>query len=268
MPGAEYLEAILLGVIQGITEFLPVSSSSHLMICSELIHSGNGKKFDSESSSQMTVALHLGTLFSILVVYRKDLLPAFRNVRLVGAILLTTLPLVVVALFAKDFIDKELQTSLVAGCGLLVTAGFLAISQRASSGEKTAETLGWWSVLLVGLSQAMAIIPGISRSGSTISSGLLCGLRKEEAARFSFMIAVPAIAGAVILKTRDMLKGEGGAHSLDVLFVGILVSFLVGVVTLRGLIRLVTNSKLYWFAWYCAAVGSATIIWQLIKIYG
>jgi undecaprenyl-diphosphatase len=267
MPGSEYWEAILLGVIQGIAEFLPVSSSGHLVIVTELLHGLTGRKVDPESSLQLNVALHLGTLFSILVVYRRDLLRVLQNFRLCVAISLATVPLVLVVLVAHDFVETTLQTPWAAGIGLFVTAGLLIMAHRAQPGEGKAETMSWPSVAVVSLSQALAIVPGISRSGSTISSGLMCGLRREEASRFSFLIAIPAIAGAVVWTGVKIFRGEGGGHSIDVLLIGAVVAFLVGLLALRWLIRIVTAGRLHWFAWYCAVVGSLTVIWQAVVTF-
>ncbi|GAB4152983.1 MAG: undecaprenyl-diphosphate phosphatase [Planctomycetaceae bacterium] len=262
---SEYLKAILLGVIQGVAEFLPISSSGHLVISSELMQSATGRPLDVRASLQMNVALHLGTLISILVVYRRDLTHIVRDFRMCVRLAVATAPIVLLVLVAHDFIESTLQTAWVSAGGLFVTAGLLSISQRVRTRDLSSEKLPWTSVVLIGISQAIAIVPGISRSGSTISGGLMCGLRRDEASRFSFLIAIPAIAGAVVWETRKILQGEGGGNSPDVLLLGAMTAFIVGLLALRLLIRMVNAGRLHWFAWYCVVVGTATFTWLSLR---
>lgn len=261
----DYLDAVLLGVVQGVAEFLPISSSGHLVIVGALLRESRGQEFDPQSNLQLNVAVHLGTLFSILVVYRRDLLAVLRNMRLCLFIVLATLPVVVVGLSLKNAIESHLFTPLVAGVCLFVTAGLLAWAERSPVGESTTDTMTAKQAGIIGLFQALAILPGVSRSGSTISAGLLAGMKPDDAARFSFFIAIPAIAGAVVLKAKDMLDGTGGDTPLPVLLVGAAVAFAVGWLSLRGLLGLVRRRQLQWFAWYCALAGAATVVWQLAK---
>ncbi len=268
MSATEFWNVIFLGVVQGITEFLPISSSGHLVIFSELIHIRTGREVDPESNLQLIVALHFGTLISIAVVYWRDMLRTIRSPRMCGLIVVATLPVVALYLVVHDFLEQTTQTPLAAGIGLFVTAALLTVAHRANRGEREWETMSWKTAGVVGLFQAVAIVPGISRSGSTISAGLFLGLRRDEAARFSFLIAIPAIAGAVVLTGKDILAGEGGGNSLAVLLIGAVVSFVVGLLALRWLIRLVNQQRLHWFAWYCAAAGTLTVGWQLFVIFG
>ena len=262
-PLEAYLEAIGLGIIQGIAEFLPISSSGHLVIASAVIHQVTGRVVDPDSNLQMTVALHLGTLLSILAVYRRDLQKLLGQPRLCLEIVVATIPIAIVGFTLKDAIKAHLFNPLAAGFCLWVTAAVLFVGRRADRDELAVENAGWARSVLIGLFQAVAIVPGISRSGSTIAGGLIVGLRREAATTFSFLIAIPAIAGAVVLTSKDILEGQGGDNSLGVLAVGAFVSFVVGFFALRWLIRLVSQRKLHWFAWYCLAVGTATILWQL-----
>jgi len=259
-----YLEAVGLGIIQGISEFLPISSSGHLVIVSEVIHQLTGRQVDPESNLQMTVALHLGTLLSILVVYRRDLRNLIRQPRLCLAIVAATIPIVIVGFTLKDAIKTHLFNPLAAGCGLWLTAGLLFCGQRADRDELSLPSVGWKRSVVIGLFQAVAIVPGVSRSGSTIAGGLIVGLRRDAATTFSFLIAIPAIAGAVVLTAKDIFEGQGGDNSLGVLAVGAFVSFVIGFFALRWLIRLVSQRKLHWFAWYCLCAGTAAVLWQLI----
>jgi len=263
MAGEDYLEAVLLGIVQGIAEFLPISSSGHLVIAGELVQRFTGRTVDPESNLQLNVALHLGTLFSILAVYRRDLPAVLRNMRLCGLIVLATVPVGIVGLLLKDTIEEHLLNPLAAGVCLFVTAGMLALAERTAGGETPLQKLTVLQAAVVGLFQAIAILPGVSRSGSTISGGMLTGLKPEDAARFSFLIAIPAIGGAVVLTFKSMLEGKGGDNPLPVLLAGAMVAFLVGWGSLRGLIGLIRRRQLRWFAWYCALAGTATVVWQV-----
>jgi undecaprenyl-diphosphatase len=261
MPVWDYINAIILGIIQGITEFLPISSSGHLVIAGELL--------DQHENFQMTVALHVGTLFSILVVYRDDLKLLLTRRRVCQAIVLATLPLVAIGLCLsmseqiKSLLDALFSNVLLAGCGLLVTAGVLVVGQRMERSSQALEEITTRQAVIVGLFQAMALVPGISRSGSTIAGGLICGLRRDAATTFSFFIAIPAIAGGGVLAAKEVWEGNGSGSSVGVLLVGASVAFVVGLFALRWLIRIVSQQRLHWFAWYCAAAGTATIVWQL-----
>jgi len=265
MDETDILRAILLGVVQGITEFLPVSSSGHLVIVNDLLQRWTDKQVDPESNLQLNVAVHLGTLFSILVVYRRDLPGVLRNVRLGALIVLATVPVAVMGLLFKDVIETHLLNPLSAGISLLLTATLLMIAERVRGGEARMESLTVRQAGIIGLFQAVAIVPGVSRSGSTISGGLLTGMKPEEAARFSFLIAIPAIAGAVVLTTKDILDGEAQENTLTVLLVGAAVAFLVGWLSLHWLIGVVRRRRLRWFAWYCGIAGTAAIIWQVVE---
>jgi undecaprenyl-diphosphatase len=251
-----YLETILLGVVQGITEFLPISSDGHLAILQAVL----GAKLD---SMQLTVALHVGTLASILVVYAKDLPAVLRQPRICLAIVIATLPVVAVGFLLKDLIEQAFAATIWAGVGLCFTAVLLALTRRVERGERTLEQITWRDALIVGLFQAIAPLPGVSRSGSTIFAGLLSGLTREASANFSFLIAIPAIGGATVLYSRELLGSAPGDTAAGPLMAGMAISFVVGVAALRLLLRLVVRKKLAIFAWYCAVLGTAVIVWQL-----
>lgn len=260
-------EAIILGIVQGIAEFLPVSSSGHLVIVDHLLFP-DADLSQSAEKLELNIALHLGTLFSILVVYRKDLWAILYQPRQMAAIVIATIPIVIIGLTLKDQIESAFNTPLIAGCGLLVTATLLFLTrffQREESdfaGNGASPSL--FKAVLIGAFQAIAIVPGISRSGSTITGGLLVGLTNTSAARFSFLIAIPAISGAAILSGKDMLEEGKPIENLMPLFVGLVTAFIVGLVSLNWLLKLITKGRLHWFAPYCATVGIATIIWQLL----
>lgn len=247
-----YWETILLGLIQGIAEFLPISSSGHLVIFESLLGG-------SSENLELNVALHFGTLLSILLVYRKDFFGVLFNPKLVLAIIVATLPVVVVGLFFKDYFETIFATPTVAGFGLLFTSALLFITPRVDSGERKLEEIRLIDALVIGLFQAIAPMPGISRSGSTIVGGLIMGIRREAAAHFSFYIAVPAIAGATVLNAKDLLEQGPGDTSLAAVAAGTVVAFVTGFLALKWLLKLVVARKLIWFAWYCLAAGLVVI---------
>jgi undecaprenyl-diphosphatase len=259
-----YLEAILLGLLQGIAEFLPISSSGHLVIAGELLRRATGSASDPEANLRLNVALHAGTLLSILWVYRRDVLGLVRRPRLVALMVLATLPLVVIAVTIKDRVEAAFETPLVAGCGLLLTAACLWLTTRIDREQDDLERVSWRQAAVVGLFQAIAILPGVSRSGSTITGGLLVGLKREAATTFSFLVAIPALCGATLLMVRDVVEAnDSAAVAIGPLVAGGLVACVVGIVALEGLIRVVAAGRLHWFAAYCGVVGLATIAWQI-----
>jgi undecaprenyl-diphosphatase len=251
-----YLEAILLGIVQGIAEFLPISSDGHLLIAQDLLGREVG-------TMTLTVALHVGTLLSIIVVFWNDLLAALRKPRLCLAIGVATLPLIPVGLFLKETIDTTLQATIWAGAGLCLTAIVLGASGWIPQGDRALEDIRLRDAFLIGCCQAIAPLPGVSRSGMTIVGGLLVGLQREAAARFSFLIAVVALSGATLLYAKDIYETGATNSAAGPLIVGTVVSFVVGVAALHLLLKVVARRKLGWFAIYCAVVGLAVIVWQL-----
>ncbi|MEZ6047456.1 MAG: undecaprenyl-diphosphate phosphatase [Planctomycetaceae bacterium] len=268
MSAGELLEAVILGIVQGIAEFLPVSSSGHLVICADLIKSFTGEKFDPEASLQMNVALHAGTLLSILVVYRHDLRKIAFQPRSWWPIIVATSPLVLIALSPVKDLLEQYSSPLVAGCCLVVTAMLLFMTSRflkePDSESPTDLEVPLHKAFLIGLFQAVALLPGISRSGSTIAGALFTGIPRQAAARFSFLIAIPAIAGATVLMMKDYFT-EPSVTSVSpvALGVGAVISFLVGLVSLKGLLAIISRGKLHYFGWYCLTVGLVTIIWKV-----
>lgn len=262
----DYLHAIILAVVQGIAEFLPISSSGHLVISDALLQQTMGTALPAQmtDSATMGIALHFGTLMSILVVYRKELIEVLQDKHTLAMIVVATIPVGVVGLLLKDYIDEAFHSPLVAGCALLATAVFLLAGRKLQTQTPTADKVGLGTAVAVGLFQAVAIVPGISRSGSTIAAGMACGMKREDAARFSFLIAIPAIGGASVLELKDFVTGEATfSGSPWPVLIGVVVSFGVGVLALRWLIRMVVADRLHLFAFYCLVVGLATIIWQL-----
>lgn len=256
-------QIILLAIVQGIAEFLPISSSGHLVVLASLL-GADAEEFD---LVELNIVLHAGTLGSILVVYRKQLFEALtKDWRILFLLAVATLPAVIAAVLLKAIdADDLLESPFVAGICLLLTGAILLLSQRLSQKEQPYEATSWWQAWWIGCAQALAILPGISRSGSTICSGQALGLSREGAATFSFLMAVPAILGAITLEVAKTLAETSESEAslpLWLLGLGALVSFIVGWASLVLLLSMVQRGRLHWFAWWCFAVGLFVILWQ------
>jgi undecaprenyl-diphosphatase len=249
----ELAEAAVLGLVQGLTEFLPVSSSGHLAIFQKLFGWESAEK-----NLTFNVALHLGSLAAVLLFVRREIVAMFTHeprLLLVGAV--ATIPVAVAGFALKDAVGELSQSLFAVGGFLLCTAGFLALATRLRDGTRRAAELPIVRALLVGGAQAIAIFPGISRSGSTLVGGLAVGLEREQAVRFSFLLAVPAIAGAGLL----IFLGDegGGASDWNSIGVGAAVSFASSLFAMRLMVAAVVRRKLGWFAAYCTVVGVVAI---------
>jgi undecaprenyl-diphosphatase len=248
-----YLEAAFLGFVQGATEFLPISSDGHLKLAERWLG------FE-KANLAFDVALHAGTLLTVVVAFWKDILLALRDRKLALAIVVATLPLIPVGLFAKPFIEQTLDTVAATAVGFLITAAFLFAASRFDRGTRTLSEIRLRDALVVGAFQAIAPAPGISRSGSTIFGGLVAGLSRDSAARFSFLIAIPAVGGALVLHAKELWKNEGGRVDPGPTIVGAMVSFIVGLIAVRVLIALVVRRQLRGFGWYCLLLGVTLLV--------
>ena len=273
MMSPEFWQAVLLGVVQGIAEFLPISSSGHLVVFGPPVGRWLGTSVQGEENLILNVVLHVGTLFSILVIYRRALWDVLKRFDLCLYIVLATVPLGIAGLTLKPLLDRAFETTLVVAVGWIATAGMLIVGQKVAArpDARSLEEMSPWQALLIGLFQAVALVPGISRSGSTIAGGMLSGLRRNDAATFSFFIAIPAISAAALKVLMDAVSletGEQSAASLLIsqwpaLLAGALTSFVVGLFALRLLLKMVAGMRLHWFAYYCLAMAAGTLIWQL-----
>ena len=259
-----YLEAIILGIVQGLTEFLPVSSSGHL----ELVKVIFGDKSLPKESLTFTVVLHFATALSTIVIFRKDLLQILRglfqfkvNEELIFSlkIIVSMIPAVIIGLL----FEKELETFfdrnvLLVGFMLLITGLLLFLADKA---KNTDHNVTYKNAFVIGISQAIAMLPGISRSGATISTSVLLGVDRTKAARFSFLMVVPLIFGKV---AKDFMGGSisFSDEKSGVLLAGFLASFICGLIACHWMITLVKNSKLYYFSIYCFIVGAIAIIYS------
>jgi len=262
-------EAFWLGILQGLTEFLPVSSSGHLVIAQAVAGIRNpGMAFE--------IYVHFGTLLSILVIFRNDLSAMFasfiekikspgtiisgykddKDYRLLVLLLIATIPAGVIGLLFKDFFEATFSDVNFVGFALILTGIILFVSKFAVNRNKEVRRK---RALLIGFAQALAIFPGISRSGTSISAAMLSGVSGEQSARFSFLLAIPAIAGATFLQLLDMASSDAGNISYMIAGVGVVSSFITGTLAISLLMKVMRKGKMHYFSGYCITVGLATI---------
>lgn len=277
MVMAEYLKVVVLAVIQGIAEFLPISSSGHLVVFGALLEKWiGGPVADAGENALLNVALHLGTLGSILVVYRHDLRLLLRDYRLCAWIVLATIPAGVIGALFKKKLEATFEQPLLVACGWTLTAAVLWFGQKHGRNRRDLSEMKGTDAAIVGVFQAFSlVIRGFSRSGSTIAGGLFLGFTRESAARFSFLIAIPAIAGAGVLEVGPILlyalTGIGRSDravnlspdDVGALLLGAAVSFLVGWAVLAWLLRVIVRRGVGIFALYCLTVALITFAWQV-----
>ena len=275
----ETFEALILGLLQGLTEYLPVSSSGHLAIGSHILG------IEAEENLMFTVAVHVATVLSTLVVLGGEIIRLVRGTfgplnagasglarlnadqRYMLNILVSMIPIFVVGIFFKDTVESIFgQGLLVVGCCLLVTAGLLAYSYYGKPRQK--ESISLVDAFIIGIAQAVAVLPGLSRSGSTIATGLILGNNKAHMAQFSFLMVIPPILGEALLDTIKAAKeGFGAAFgdlSVMALAVGFVAAFVSGIAACKWMIGIVRRGKLIYFAYYCLAVGAVTLAYHLI----
>lgn len=289
----ELLKAILLGFIQGLTEFLPVSSSGHLTIFKHIFGMEDvGISFD--------ILLHIGTLIAVFVVYRKDiarliydgigiLVDSCANIgifvrrkrtgefirykRVINSsyrkfallVIVSTIPTAIIGILGDSLIESASSTILVPGICLLITGTLLLISDNLPNGSKTPKQTTYKNALFIGICQGVATLPGISRSGTTITAELFCGLRREFAVKYSFIMSIPAIMGAAVLKLKDFGSDGITMPTLCNYLAGMAVAAVVGYVCIKTVLVLVKKRQFKGFAFYCYAVGSIAIIWHCIN---
>ncbi len=262
-----WLEALILGVVQGLTEFLPVSSSGHLEIGQALLGTSG------EENLIFAIIVHTATVLSTLVVLWREVARLFKGTfttlkwndekDYVAKILVSMIPVFIVGMFFKDQVESFFGNGLLLiGVCLLITAVLLALSEwlqqrRQNKGHE----VGYKDAIVIGIAQACAVLPGLSRSGTTIATGLLCGVKKESVAQFSFLMVLIPILGEAFLDLLKLLQGELTCN-LGVIpaIVGFLAAFVTGCFACRFMIEIVRRQRLIWFALYCAIVGVATIV--------
>ena len=266
----DWIQALILGLIQGLTEYLPVSSSGHLTIMSTFFG------IDGADNLEFTVAVHVATVLSTLVILWKEIdwilkgLFKFQmndETKYALNILVSMIPVGVVGLFFKDKVEEAFGAGLlIVGVMLIVTSVLLIFSYYAKPRKK--EHISLWDAFIIGVAQACAVLPGLSRSGSTIATGLMLGDKKEKLAQFSFLMVIPPILGEALLDVLKAVKGEeafGGNVDAFALAVGFIAAFLSGCFACKLMINLVKKGKLVYFGIYCAIVGVAVLTYQLTR---
>lgn len=254
------IEAILLGIIQGLTEFLPVSSSGHIELGKYI--------FDINLKDDLlfSLILHLATVLSTIIIFRKDIIQILKDLlkfswndstKFVTYILVSMLPVLMVGLFFKDRVEAFFNGNIIlVGSMLLFTGLLLLLSEKI---KPAAKPLAYSSALIIGIAQAIAVLPGISRSGATIATGLLQGVNRNSIARFSFLMVIPPIVGASLLDISDIKAANYSTADFTNMALGFFAAFLTGLLACKLMIRLVKNSKLLYFAIYCFVVGTISI---------
>ena len=259
------LQSIILGIVQGLTEFLPVSSSGHLMLASELL----GTDLSAADDLTFSLTLHAATVLSTIVVLWREVARLFKGVfsrtfneeqAYVLKIVISMIPVGIVGFLFKDYLEVAFSSVLIVGVMLLVTALLLTFAYKAKPRQK--DTISYRDSFIIGVAQAFATMPGLSRSGSTIATGLLLGNKKESVAQFSFLMVLPPILGNALL---DILKGEfGGGVEIVPLIAGFVTAFVTGCLACKFMIEMVKRGKLIWFAAYCAVVGVVAVVTYFI----
>jgi undecaprenyl-diphosphatase len=275
--------ALILAVVQGITEFLPISSDGHLALAHAVVG------FETDNNLFFDLLLHLGTLIAVVFVFWREIADAARSawrgllavqhvgwngaleahegLRLAMLVAIAMVPTAIIGIGVKELLERYEFSLLAIGGLLFVNGAILALARFAPKHDPTPAPLSWHGVgardiVLIGIAQGLATLPGISRSGSTIVTGLLLGAERAHVARLSFLMAIPAIVGAFIVQSRDV-HFAGVADDLPIYLLAASVSALVGVVALRTLLRLLERAQFHHFAWYCFGLGSITMAWAL-----
>ena len=251
------IEAIILGLVQGLTEFIPVSSSGHLLLAHELFGT-------SENTLGFDVALHVGTLAALLVFFRSDIYKLARNLfaknadgRLARLLACATMPALIAGLLFSDIVDEHLRSPMIVAVSLSVVAVLMLIAHRKKSDE--AKEVTFRNGLLVGLAQCAALIPGVSRSGATITTGLFLGFAREQAARFSFLLAIPIVGGSAL----GLLVKDANAFSQEsttTLLIGMLVAFSSGLLAISYMLRVIARVGLKAFAYYRLVLAAVVLV--------
>ena len=258
------LEAILLGIVQGLAEFLPISSSGHLALTKQLFGLN-------EPNMPFIIVVHLGTLLPVLIIYRKDIWELIKKPfqKLTALLIIATLPAVVVALLFDDRIEEAFVSLHFLAGGFIITGLALMLTDRIKFLHKKGEDISPLDALLIGIAQGIAVFPGISRSGSTIAAALGRKITREDAAKFSFFMSIPAILGAAVLYTAQIITGRVAIGTLDPLTLGagFIAAALSGYLAINSLLAIIRKAKLRYFAYYVFLLAGV-IIFDIIVLSG
>ena len=273
-----YIEAIILGLVQGLAEFLPISSSGHLALLQHFFH------VEPDRVLMFTVMLHIGTLASVFIMYWSDIWAlikeffitiadlvtgkglrlAERPMRKLGLMIIwATVPTALMGLLFNDFFEGLNSKLWAIGIGWLFTGFLLFFSERIGRAVNDIEKMNFRNGFFIGVLQGIAICPGVSRSGSTMVGGLLTGLKRDFAVRFAFLISIPSILGAAVLELPDAIEATSEGMAVGPMAVGVLVATVSGIVAIKAMIRVVVDQKLKWFAYYVWVLGAAIILYSV-----
>ena len=244
---------IVLAIVQGLTEFLPVSSKTHLLFTRHFLGMKPDLFFD--------VVLHGGSLLAILIYYRRDWLDLFGSRRKeIPRLFFATIPLVTVGLLLRKYFEPLYQNLMLASAVLMITGGFLYFADRYGKEKQGLLETPFWKVFLIGVAQAFAVLPGVSRAGSTIGAGYFCGIRRAEAVRFSFFLGAVAIAGALVLKTKEAMEAVAPIEVMPIV-IGVFLTFAVSFGAIRLVEILSLKGRFSAFAIYCGAAGTLGLVY-------
>jgi undecaprenyl-diphosphatase len=263
----DWLQALILGIIQGLTEFLPISSSGHLVIGEKLLG------LEAKENITFEIVVHCATVLSTITILRKEISTLFfklfkfkwnTETQYIGMILFSAIPVIIVGYYFDDEIKKQFNNLILVGAMLLVTAVLLALSSFKNSKSLNLKSIGWGTAFIIGIAQAIAVLPGLSRSGTTIATGLLIGIKKEEVAKFSFLMILLPVFGKIAL---DILNGGFSAGMLEIpiesLVIGFFSAYICGCFACKFMIELIKRTNLLWFALYCSIAGAVALIYSL-----
>ena len=267
------LQALLMGLLQGLTEYLPVSSSGHLTIASALFG------IEGEENLTFTIAVHVATVLSTLVILWREIVWLLRGLvdtkapllsperKYILAIVISMIPIGIVGVFFKDYVKAIFGSGLlIVGFCLIITSALLTMSYYARPRQK--EEISLWQAFVIGLAQSIAVLPGLSRSGSTIATGLLLGVKKEKMAQFSFLMVIPPILGEALLSilkaAKDGTEAAAGSISMSALAIGFIAAFVSGCLACKWMVSIVKKGKLVYFGIYCAIVGCIILLSSIL----
>lgn len=283
------IESIFLGIVQGITEFLPVSSSGHLAILQNILH------VETNGSMLFDIMLHLGTLVAVFIVYWKDIWSMIKEAifmagdilsnlkifvlnkihktslkykrivcnsyrKFVVLVLVSTVPTGIIGVLGKDLISDASETLLIPGICLLITGVLLLIADLTKEGRKKPKDVSYKNGLIIGAAQGLATLPGLSRSGTTIATCVLCGLDRRFAVKYSFILSIPAILGAAVLEVKDVIAEPIEMGQIGIYAIGAVFSAVVGYICIKTMLVVVRNKKFKYFSYYCFVVGIIAIV--------
>lgn len=255
----EIIKIIALGIIQGLTEFLPISSSGHLVIAQKLFNIY-------ENQLLLTVLLHFGTLIPVIIIFRKDILELItfkkRKRHFLFLIIVASIPTALMGIFFEDFFEKLFASTISTAIMLIITGFILLLGDKIAKYDKEITDFKWLNAVLVGIAQGIAIIPGISRSGSTITASLIQGLKKEEAARFSFILSIPVIGGAGLLKINDAINVGVSNFNITAVILGFISAVISGYIAIKYFLYILKKQKLIYFSYYLWIIGIIILLFE------